>query len=64
MTTKVSFTSTEGVLAQSFSFEWDDPRQAILHAESLRASPGISDVSIVWDLLEQACERMSKGLAE
>lgn len=62
MTTKVSFTSTEGTMVQSFSFNWDDPRQALAHAESLRLLSGISDVSVVWDLLEQACDRMSKKL--
>lgn len=64
MTTKVSFISTERTFVQSFSFDWDDPRHALAYAESLRALPGISNLSIVWDLLEEACAQMGKSSLE
>lgn len=59
MTTTVNFTSTEGTLVHSFSFKWHDPRQAKAHAEALKLVPGISDVSVKWDLLEAVCAQMA-----
>lgn len=59
MTTLVNFTSTEGTLVHSFSFKWHDPRQAKAHADALSLIPGISDVSVKWDLLETVCEKLA-----
>lgn len=59
MTTIVNFTSTEGTIVNSFSFKWKDPRQAKAHADALRLIPGISDVSVKWDLLETTCRQMA-----